>query len=169
MKNSEARSSQRVRVTVIIKPLITIELGCTDCISVVHGEPLPQVQVGSQYFTFNYVYGGSTGSPSFALYNDCVSPLVDALFHGCNATVLAYGQMGSGKMYTMGTNYSGEASNVGVIPKVMEDIFQRVEVMKDSNEFVIRVSFVKVLMDEVYDLLVPNLSSIKACKGFHTN
>nr|POE57622.1 kinesin-like protein kin-4c [Quercus suber] len=116
-----------------------------------------RVQVGSWYFTFDYVYGGSTGSPSSALYDDCVSPLVDALFHGRNVTALAYGKTGSGKTYTMGTNYSGERSNVGVIPKVMEDIFQRVEVMKDSKEFVIRVSFIKVLMDEVYDLLVPNL------------
>ncbi|KAK7852624.1 kinesin-like protein kin-4c [Quercus suber] len=128
MKNSEARSSQRVRVVFIIRPLITTELGCTDCILVVHSEP--QVQVGSRYFTFDYVYGGSTGLPSSALYDDCVSPLVDALFHGRNATGLAYGETGSVKTYTMGTNYSGEGSNVGVIPKV--------------------------LMDEVYDLLVPN-------------
>lgn len=89
----------------------------------VHGEPLPQVQVDSQYFAFDYVYGGSTSSPSFALYDDCVSPLADALFDGQNATVLAYGQMGSGKSYTMRTNYSREGSNVGVIPKVIEDIF----------------------------------------------
>ena len=51
---------------------------------------------------------------------------------------------GSGKTYTMGTNYSGEGSNVGVIPKVMESIFKRVEVMKDSTEFLIRVSFIEV-------------------------
>ena len=52
---------------------------------------------------------------------------------------------GSGKTYTMGSNYSsGRGSNVGVIPKVMEDIFQRVEVMKDSRKFVIRVSFIEV-------------------------
>jgi hypothetical protein len=50
--------------------------------------------------------------------------------------------MGSGKMYTMGTNYLGEGSNSGVIPKVMEDIFKRVELMKDSTEFLIRVVFI---------------------------
>ncbi|KAK9993618.1 hypothetical protein SO802_023321 [Lithocarpus litseifolius] len=45
MENSEARSSQRVRVAVSIRPLIMSErlLACTECISVVHGEPLPQV------------------------------------------------------------------------------------------------------------------------------
>jgi hypothetical protein len=30
----------------------------------------------------------------------------------------------------MGTNYMGEGSNVGVIPKVVENIFKRVEVTK---------------------------------------
>ena len=44
MENSEVRtvdSSQCVRVAVNVRPLITSELllGCTDCISVVHGEP----------------------------------------------------------------------------------------------------------------------------------
>jgi hypothetical protein len=44
----------------------------------------------------------------------------------------------------MGTNYSGEGSKSGVIPKVMEGIFQRVELMKDSTEFFIRVAFIEV-------------------------
>jgi len=51
------------------------------------------VQIGSESFTFDYVYGGSTGSPASALYGDCVSPLVDALFDGRNATLIAYGQV----------------------------------------------------------------------------
>lgn len=51
-----------------------------------------QVQIGSHSFTYDYVYG-STGFPSNAVYDDCVAPLVDALFHGYNATVLAYGQV----------------------------------------------------------------------------
>lgn len=44
----------------------------------------------------------------------------------------------------MGTNYTGEGSNGGIIPKVMESIFRRVEAMKDSSEFLIRVSFIEV-------------------------
>nr|POE49803.1 kinesin-like protein kin-4c [Quercus suber] len=167
MENSEVRSvdsSQCVRVAVNVRPLITSELllGCTDCISVVPGEP--QVQIGSHSFTFDYVYG-STGSPCSALYDDCVSPLVDALFHGYNATVLAYGQTGSGKTYTMGTNYSGEGSNVGVIPKVMESIFKRVEMTKDSTEFLIRVSFIEIFKEEVFDLLDPNSPVFSKVEG----
>ncbi|PRQ21201.1 putative plus-end-directed kinesin ATPase [Rosa chinensis] len=84
------------------------------------------VQIGTHTFTYDYVYG-STALPSSSVYDDCVSPLVDALFHGYNATVIACGQTGSRKTYTMGTNYSGEGSTGGIIPKVMETIFKRVE------------------------------------------
>lgn len=51
---------------------------------------------------------------------------------------------GSGKTYTMGTNYNGEEHNGGIIPNVMETIFSRVEAAKDSTEFLIRVSFIEV-------------------------
>lgn len=51
-----------------------------------------QVQIGSHSFTFDRVYG-SSGSPSSAMFEECVSPLVDGLFQGYNATVLAYGQV----------------------------------------------------------------------------
>lgn len=53
-------------------------------------------------------------------------------------------QTGSGKTYTMGTNYNGEGQNDGVIPHVMETIFSRVEAAKESTEFLIRVSFIEV-------------------------
>lgn len=51
-----------------------------------------QVQIGTHSFTFDHVYG-STGSPSLAMFEECVAPLVDGLFQGYNATVLAYGQV----------------------------------------------------------------------------
>ncbi|KAL8243151.1 hypothetical protein R6Q59_009409 [Mikania micrantha] len=152
MEGSDAKAgSQSVRVAVNIRPLVTPELlvGCSDCISVTPGEP--QVQIGSHAFTFDYVYG-STGSPYSRIFEDCVEPLVDALFHGYNATVLAYGQTGSGKTYTMGTNYNGECTN-GIIPKVMETIFKRVEETKGNTEFLIRVSFIEIFKEEVFDLL----------------
>ncbi|TXG52671.1 hypothetical protein EZV62_021840 [Acer yangbiense] len=165
MECSEVKeSSQNVRVAVNIRPLITPELlvGCTDCITVVPGEP--QVQIGSHAFTYDNVFG-NMGSPSTAVYDDCVAPLVEALFHGYNATVLAYGQTGSGKTYTMGTNYSGEGSNSGVIPKAMESIFKRIDSMKESTEFLIRVSFIEIFKEEVFDLLDMNSSSLNKGEG----
>ncbi|KAK4722528.1 hypothetical protein R3W88_012761 [Solanum pinnatisectum] len=163
METSEAKdTSQCVRVAVNIRPLVTSELliGCTDCVTVVPGEP--QVQIGSHVFTFDYVFG-SGGYASSRIFDECVAPLVDALFQGYNGTVLAYGQTGSGKTYTMGTNYNGEEQTGGVIPMVMNTIFSRAEAMKESTEFLIRVSFIEIFKEEVFDLLDQN--AIAFCKA----
>ncbi|ESQ31839.1 hypothetical protein EUTSA_v10003526mg [Eutrema salsugineum] len=157
-------STECVRVAVNIRPLITPELlnGCTDCITVAPKEP--QVHIGSHSFTYDFVFGNA-GYPCLEIYDHCVAPLVEALFKGYNATVLAYGQTGSGKTYTMGTNYTGDGTNGGIIPKVMEDIFRRVETTKDSTELLIRVSFIEIFKEEVFDLLDSNSSALQKNDG----
>ncbi|RID76789.1 hypothetical protein BRARA_B03741 [Brassica rapa] len=148
-------ATECVRVAVNVRPLITPELlnGCTDCITVSPNEP--QVHIGSHTFTYDFVFG-SGGYPSLEIYDHCVAPLVDALFNGYNATVLAYGQTGSGKTYTMGTNYGGDGTSGGIIPRVMEDIFTKAEATKDSTELLIRVSFIEIFKEDVFDLLDSN-------------
>ncbi|KAJ0989488.1 hypothetical protein J5N97_007844 [Dioscorea zingiberensis] len=142
-----------VKVAVHIRPLIGDERlqGCKDCVSVVSGKP--QVQIGSHSFTFDHVYG-STGSPSSAMFEECVAPLVDGLFQGYNATVLAYGQTGSGKTYTMGTGCR-DGSQSGLIPQVMNALFNKIDSLKHQTEFQLRVSFIEILKEEVRDLLDP--------------
>jgi hypothetical protein len=73
-------------------------------------------------FRFDYVYSGpnsnsatttsttSSTTPSRGgqgytqLYPQCVAPVVDGLFLGYHGCVLAYGQTGAGKSYTMGSD-----------------------------------------------------------------
>lgn len=52
-----------------------------------------QVQIGTHSFTFDHVYGSTTGSPASSMFDECIVPLVNGLFQGYNATVLAYGQV----------------------------------------------------------------------------
>ncbi|XP_031478571.1 kinesin-like protein KIN-4C [Nymphaea colorata] len=154
-----------VSVAVNIRPLIPSEhlQGCTDCITVVPGEP--QVQIGNHAFTFDYVFG-SKGTPADSIYDHCAAPLVDALFSGYNATILAYGQTGSGKTYTMGTGHTDDTnSSRGITPKVMESIFEKIEAQKSSTEFLVRVSFIEIFKEEVLDLLDPQLSSAIRTEG----
>ncbi|KAL2652560.1 hypothetical protein R1flu_020688 [Riccia fluitans] len=153
--SAEKDATLAVKVALNIRPLIGLERmqGCKDCITVVSGEP--QVQIGSHSFTFDHVYG-STSKPMSLIFEECVAPLVEGLFQGYNATVLAYGQTGSGKTYTMGTGYTVGGSTEGVIPKVMETIFQRVDSLREKADFQIRVSFIEILKEEVHDLLDPS-------------
>ncbi|KAF7830599.1 kinesin-like protein KIN-4A isoform X1 [Senna tora] len=147
----EAGEDCCVKVAVHVRPLISDEKlqGCKDCVTVVPGKP--QVQIGAHSFTFDHVYG-STGSPSSAMFQECVAPLVDGLFQGYNATVLAYGQTGSGKTYTMGTGFK-DGFQIGIIPQVMNILFNKIEALKHQIEFQLHVSFIEILKEEVRDLL----------------
>ncbi|KAH0900923.1 hypothetical protein HID58_040426, partial [Brassica napus] len=108
------------------------------------------VHVGSHTFMYDFVFGNA-GLPSSQIYHRCVAPLVEDLFKGYNATVLAYGQTASGKTYTMGMGTNCGTSD-GIIPKVMEYVFTRVEAVKSQ----IRVSFLEIYNEEIYDLLASN-------------
>ncbi|KAH9712045.1 kinesin-like protein KIN-4A [Citrus sinensis] len=140
-----------VKVAVHVRPLIGDERaqGCKECVAVTHGNP--QVQIGTHSFTFDHVYGNG-GSPSSAMFGECVAPLVDGLFQGYNATVLAYGQTGSGKTYTMGTGLR-EGCQTGLIPQVMNALFNKIETLRHQTEFQLHVSFIEILKEEVRDLL----------------
>ncbi|KAL2318511.1 hypothetical protein Fmac_032387 [Flemingia macrophylla] len=152
----EASEDCCVKVAVHVRPLINEEKlqGCKDCVTVVPGKP--QVQIGAHSFTFDHVYG-STGSPSSAMFDECVASLVDGLFQGYNATVLAYGQTGSGKTYTMGTGFK-DGYQEGIIPQVMSFLFNKIEIetSKHQIEFQLHVSFIEILKEEVRDLLDPS-------------
>uniref|UniRef100_A0A6M2EYR5 Kinesin motor domain-containing protein n=1 Tax=Populus davidiana TaxID=266767 RepID=A0A6M2EYR5_9ROSI len=155
-----------VKVAVHIRPLIADERaqGCKDCVTVVSGKP--QVQIGTHSFTFDHVYG-SSGTPSSAMFEDCIAPLVDGLFQGYNATVLAYGQTGSGKTYTMGTGFK-DGFQMGVIPQVMNVLFRKIETLKHQTEFQLHVSFIEILKEEVRDLLDPTTLNKSDTANGHT-
>ncbi|XP_044408885.1 kinesin-like protein KIN-4C [Triticum aestivum] len=52
-------------------------------------------------------------------------------------------QTGSGKTYTTGTNYTGEADRGGIFAPLMETIFRKSDAMNRHTEFLIRVSFIE--------------------------
>ena len=57
--------------------------------------------------------------------------------------VFAYGQTGSGKTYTMGSAFTPGGNTQGVIPQVMDSIFERITCSKDA-EYTVRVGFVEI-------------------------
>ena len=69
--------------------------------------------------------------------------MVPELFRGINCTILAYGQTGTGKTWSMmgviGT------PNKGVIPRFLECIFDGIESADVNIEFSVEVSYVEIL------------------------
>lgn len=53
-------------------------------------------------------------------------------------------QTGSGKTYTMGTGLK-EGSQTGLIPQVMNRLFNKIETLRHQTEFQLHVSFIEVV------------------------
>lgn len=156
-----------VKVALRIRPLINKEIcdGCRECMEIMPNEPQVTIGIGSdRAFTYDYVFGPT--SQQEELYYNVVEPLLERFFNGYNATVLAYGQTGSGKTYSMGTcaamnvtDGSEEVDN-GVIPKVINDLFCRIDHLKEKYDFLIKASFLEIHNEEIKDLLNPTSSDI---------
>jgi kinesin family protein 4/21/27 len=152
-----------VTVALMVRPLVGAELvdGCRECVSVHATEPSVSL-VSEHKFTYDHVYHGS-GASEKALYAQCVEPLVRGLLGGYNATVLAYGQTGSGKTFTMGTardasrDFASETERepLGVIPRVMRTLFERVAALPGDTSVAIKVGFIEIHKEEIRDLLRP--------------
>eukprot|EP00002_Diphylleia_rotans_P026112 TRINITY_DN5195_c0_g1_i5.p1 TRINITY_DN5195_c0_g1~~TRINITY_DN5195_c0_g1_i5.p1 ORF type:complete len:1401 (-),score=294.27 TRINITY_DN5195_c0_g1_i5:106-4308(-) len=155
MKGDEDQGADRVRVAVRVRPLVQHERmkNARECVSYVPQNN--QLILGKdRAFTFDHVFSPTTEQES--VYYKIGRPLVDGCFEGYNATILAYGQTGAGKTFTMGTNIHAQTSlkEMGIIPRVIHDIFQRVQ-EKENAEIYIRVAFVELYNEEVRDLLHP--------------
>ncbi|KAG8059471.1 hypothetical protein GUJ93_ZPchr0002g26634 [Zizania palustris] len=68
----------------------------------------------------------------------------------------------------MGTNYTGESNCGGIIPLVMETIFKKVDAFEDGTEYLIRVSFIEIFKEEVFDLLDASHAALRLDSGFVT-
>lgn len=148
-----------VKVAIRIRPLNGREKE-RGCRMVVDQPSLtePQIVIGNgisgkpEAFTFNYVFSPTDGQE--LLYENAVRPLLAKLYAGYNVTILAYGQTGSGKTFTMGTNYDGsEDPSMGVIPRAIIDIFDRIEESRGESETMVACSFMELYQENLYDLL----------------
>ncbi|XP_021771173.1 kinesin-like protein KIN-10B isoform X1 [Chenopodium quinoa] len=74
-----------------------------------------------------------------------VKPLIPGIFHGCNATVFAYGATGSGKTYTM--------QGTDVKPGLMLLAMSTVLSMCQATGNFVEISYYEVYLDKCYDLL----------------
>lgn len=72
-------------------------------------------------------------------------------------------QTGSGKTYTMGTGFK-DGFQTGLIPHVMNSLFNKIEASKDQAEFQLHVSFIEVYL--LISFLRSILSLPRALKKF---
>ncbi|KAJ5952100.1 uncharacterized protein N7479_010513 [Penicillium vulpinum] len=86
-----------------------------------------EVSGGRKLFVFDRVFPETTQQEGVW---DYVSDSVDSFVQGYNVSIMAYGQSGAGKSFTMGTSGPTEMNNMqdmGIIPRAAQVLFDKLE------------------------------------------
>lgn len=86
------------------------------------------------------------------VYTETAKPIVSDVLAGYNGTIFAYGQTASGKTHTM-EGVIGDQHWQGIIPRIIQDIFNYIYTMDENLEFHIKVSYYEIYLDRIRDLL----------------
>ncbi|KAG7385416.1 hypothetical protein PHYPSEUDO_001545 [Phytophthora pseudosyringae] len=158
-------SGDAVQVAVRVRPLSANEesQGSEACVDVVDASVL----LAEKQFDFDAALPATTQQVhsswvAVGVFSTLVAPMISQFFDGYNATVLAYGQTGSGKTYTMGNDFASSVAPTerGVIPRVIENVFDRVSASSNPHHFVLKLSYLEILNGEIHDLLTrPSLAT----------
>ncbi|XP_013888743.1 kinesin heavy chain isoform 5C [Austrofundulus limnaeus] len=108
------------------------------------------VAVGGKSYAFDRVF--PTNTTQEQVYNTCAKQIVKDVLSGYNGTIFAYGQTSSGKTHTMEGKLH-DPHQMGIIPRIAEDIFNHIFAMDENLEFHIKVSYFEIYMDKIRDLL----------------
>ncbi|XP_019097872.1 PREDICTED: kinesin-like protein KIN-10B [Camelina sativa] len=155
-------SNSKVRVVLRVRPFLPLEIsdesgdgGGRSCVSVTKGDDdddSSHVTVHlndpdtcrNESYQLDAFYGGDDDNVK-QIFDREVSPLISGIFHGFNATVLAYGATGSGKTFTM----QGIDELPGLMPLTMSTVLSMCEKTGSKAE----ISYYEVYMDRCWDLL----------------
>eukprot|EP00249_Psilotum_nudum_P014072 c24649_g2_i1 orf=565-3339(-) len=90
------------------------------------------------------------------VYEVVAKPVVESVLEGYNGTIMAYGQTGTGKTFTLGRLGEEDTSYRGIMVRAMEDILVNISPDEDS----ITVSYLQLYMETLQDLLAPERDNI---------
>uniref|UniRef100_A0A0N4ZKL2 Kinesin motor domain-containing protein n=1 Tax=Parastrongyloides trichosuri TaxID=131310 RepID=A0A0N4ZKL2_PARTI len=162
-------SDDKVKVVVRVRPQNEVKESSYHIVTKVN-EEYNQINIPiDKTYTFDKVF--DICSQQTQLFEFCALPLINSAFNGYNATILAYGQTGAGKTFTMGTSYDPEKhideDILGVIPRSINYFFTAMKTREEQAKeegitppvFEVATSFMELYNEEVYDLLSTDKAS----------
>uniref|UniRef100_A0A0A9X3R0 Kinesin-like protein n=3 Tax=Lygus hesperus TaxID=30085 RepID=A0A0A9X3R0_LYGHE len=108
------------------------------------------ISIGGKVYLFDKVFKPNASQEK--VYNEAAKSIVSDVLCGYNGTIFAYGQTSSGKTHTM-EGVIGDQNKQGIIPRIVNDIFNHIYAMEENLEFHIKVSYFEIYMDKIRDLL----------------
>uniref|UniRef100_A0A8C7KIG8 Kinesin-like protein n=1 Tax=Oncorhynchus kisutch TaxID=8019 RepID=A0A8C7KIG8_ONCKI len=109
-----------------------------------------QVSISGKPFMFDRVFGSNTTQEQ--MYKASAQKIVKDVLEGYNGTIFAFGQTSSGKTHTMEGSLH-DPDGMGIIPRIVQDIFNYIYSMDENLEFHIKVSYFEIYLDRIKDLL----------------
>ncbi|CAK9159670.1 unnamed protein product [Ilex paraguariensis] len=151
----------RVRVAVRLRPRNAEDLlsdaDFADCVELqpeLKRLKLRKNNWSSESYRFDELFTESASQKR--VYEVVAKPVVESVLNGYNGTVMAYGQTGTGKTYTLGRLGKDDVSERGIMVRAFEDIMINISSASDSVE----VSYLQLYMESIQDLLVPEKINI---------
>ncbi|KAL8238469.1 hypothetical protein R6Q59_015036 [Mikania micrantha] len=161
LRDSDDSVSGRVRVAVRLRPQnaeeIVADADFADCVEL---QPefkrlkLRKNNWDSDTYEFDEVLTESASQKR--VYEVVAKPVVESVLDGYNGTVMAYGQTGTGKTFTLGRLGDEDTSARGIMVRAMEDILANIS--RDSDS--VTISYLQLYMETIQDLLNPTNDNI---------
>ena len=111
-------------------------------------------QQDSWSFKFDKILVNETQQTIFEL---TAQKAINSVVNGISSTVVAYGQTGAGKTFTV-IGLNNDYRYRGLIPRSISEIFKQMT-QKHDTQYKVLVSYIEVYNEVLHDLLHPNLSS----------
>ncbi|CEP00395.1 Kinesin-like protein [Plasmodiophora brassicae] len=159
------KPSTTVRVVCRFRPRNKLEIEMNSPVAVeVIDNNVASIMAGafggkSHRFDFDYVFGDKSRQED--VFEATAGPMVVEALQGYNSTVFAYGQTGAGKSFTM----MGTPGNKGIIPRMVQKLFDGITAAPSKIEFTIKVSYLEIYLEKVRDLLDVSRENLRIREG----
>eukprot|EP00092_Neocalanus_flemingeri_P023296 GFUD01025260.1.p1 GENE.GFUD01025260.1~~GFUD01025260.1.p1 ORF type:complete len:971 (-),score=342.32 GFUD01025260.1:289-3201(-) len=144
-----------IRVICRFRPLNSseVKLGSKMVMKFPAGADDQCVTIGGKLYMFDKVMKPNVTQTQ--MYEATAKNIVKDVLGGYNGTIFAYGQTSSGKTHTM-EGVINDSTLQGIIPRIVNDIFNHIYSMEENLEFHIKVSYFEIYLDKCRDLLDPS-------------
>ncbi|CAD7936303.1 unnamed protein product [Amoebophrya sp. A25] len=109
-----------------------------------------------QEFPFDEVFGPSSTQDD--IFETVLEPRLNDVLCGFETTIVAYGQTGTGKTYTMEGELNDEGGR-GLIPRAVKVLFERLSNREKYFESYVTCSYLEIYNEELTDLMAPHDSN----------
>ncbi|EGR31594.1 kinesin heavy chain, putative, partial [Ichthyophthirius multifiliis] len=154
--------SANIRVICRMRPLNQLEKSTGGEQCVVYDDKNITITVGNekpQEFTFDRILDPNICQKE--AFETIAIPVIESVMAGYNGTIFCYGQTCSGKTFTMEGPDNFTEETKGLIPRMMEKIFDIIINSSEDLEFQIRVSFIEIYNEKIVDLVDTKKSNLQ--------